>query len=671
VALPAPFPKDSKDPKEFRFDLDWFSAPDQESYRDELAKRICRQIEEGLAAKGQLPDRWRANEATYACTAPPANLDIIEGFTGEQLPIWQSKCDRIAGSVYSSITSLYPMVQCIDKAAGATNIEDLELFMQNLASDAGYTSRNLKPCIHDALNTNAGIMRVMPETDEDGHVVGIKIDSFSPLDVVAYPSQCAESKNQVLIGHRLDRMVWEINEMIDSGEYLDPPKPVTGYDPRKRTDDIDDEEDEGDEEMGVDTEPVDPEEANVELYEVIAKIRMEGDSKRRWYLLTIWYEGQVILRIQPYGAEFPSPSDGEEPEFKWYPEPWYVKHSVKYDRDAYWSPWSPANAMQTIQNRVCENIEIAQQGSIFGAFNTTFITEGGMKSKEMRPKPGYIYELPADAKVQSISNQFNPGLLMPVTEFLGETADASTGVSRLGTSQEIPASTSATAAQGFLQAQAKAENDYTDAISLAVEQTWNIMFWIIKIHASTIIAANKDSCPETLTAEKLKALNLRMKVTGSDGSSTPQTIIQKLMFAKQITMNNPAYDQSKIDEKILDALDLPFTVSSLLKGLPQLSQQVINLLYAQGVTPENLQGAMAIYFQQEQAKMQAQQQLQQAQAMHAQGVSDTAPNGQPNGQPPAAGAPQPSQPPGNQQPLPQPGVGGGGPLPPPGAPGQA
>lgn len=630
----------------FKFDAKAYRSEGNIENRTELARKLCEHIEAGLTAKGELPKRWQANETTYNCSGGSIDINIIDGFTAEPLPIWQPKCDRIVGSVYSSLTSLFPMVQCIDEAGGSGNVEDIELFITTLAERAGYASRNLKPCIHDAVNTNAGIMRVRPSVNEKGLVTGYEIDSMHPSNVSVYPSQVGDLKDAVTIAHRFDKMVFEVAEMVDSGAYIDPGKAIMGGDARIGTQGSEEDEDGlTEEDMGEDTEAVDSDEENVELWEVLTRVRMPGDSVRRWYLCTVWKTGEALLNIQPYGAQFAA-VEGEEGDFTWYPEPWYIKHSVKHDRTTVWSPWSPANSAQTIQNRSCEIFETCLQGSLVAAFPETFISGAGVKSESIKSKPGMTHFLEGEMKVQQLANGFNPGQMMPLLEMLEQVLDSSSGVSRLGTSENVAASTTATAVQGLLQNQQKAENDYADAIAIAVEKAWQIMFWILQIHAPTILEANQTRLPETLTVEKIRELSIRMKVTGADGSATPQALLQKLQFVKQVTQGNPLYDQSKIDEKMLEALELPFTMASLRKEMPQLSQQVINVLVQAGWSPEEVQAAFAVVIQQQMAQQAAAAQMQQAQALHLQGVSNNETNGNQNGGPPG--------------PIPQPPMGAGG-----------
>lgn len=631
----------------------------------EIANLINGYLDAAKGAKGDLPQRWKANEDTYFCNNSTSVLIASNGGQSE-LPIWQSKCDRITGDIHRQMTSVYPIVQCLDESGAGRNVTDIELSMTTLAQRASYDTDHLRDLEFDAANTNNAYLRIRPSLDEeDGTVNGFDMDSIHPSNVFVHPAEVQNLSQALMIANGLNLMKWEVDERIEDGTYINHGGEIMGGD--SYVGENQSQEDMGSENDGMlqPTRPVGKEDSNVILYEVIAKLKLKEedpeDEKYRRYILTYWKEGNRILDIQPYGAK-------RGDKFEPYPEPWYVKYCIKRSRNNIWSKWSPANSFQAIQSTMSTLAEVAVQGTIFSAL-PTIVTEGGgsLPQKALTIQAGTILELPADCTMKQINNQFNPGMIEWAEQFYGEVGDGASGVSRLGTAENVPASTSATAAAGFLQAQNEAKSDYASIISDGVESTWRVMFWQFQIHAAEIIKNNKGRLPTELTPQKVQALNLRFEATGTSGASNPQVYIQKLQMVLELTQNDPAYDRNKIIQKIIELLDLPLQVEALLA--PQLLLHPIALKSLLGppfwFTPEEIAQKLAETLQQQDAMQHVQSAMGQIDPQQLQGLL-AAQQQNAQGQQPGI-SPQTQTPPspgiGSQGPPPSPG------LPAPGAPG--
>ena len=592
--------------------------------REDIARLGTKQAEAGFGAKGGLPDRWSANEEVYDCSRRAVTVQIIPGGTMDDRPVWQPKCDRIVGTVFGQLTALDIVVQCIDEKGGG-NAEDVEIALMLMATDGKLFSRYLRPAIEDACNTNCGLLTVQPR-NVDGKTVGIEFTNPHPRDVFVYPAEITDIDECTSIGRRFGKRVWQINESIASGFYDDPGKKVMGGDPwpgesyteRGGTTDM---------ELLEPTDDAEIDDANVELIEVLARLSLPLQSwegydpddrpPRRWYKMTVAPTQMMLLKIEPYAAVFEG--DGEPPldypdGIADYEDPWFVPFRLKPQRDNFWTTWALANCMQTFQNDINSIIETCIQGSVAGAFPIIFVTGGSMSGRSYRLNPGDVIELAGgpDVKVQVVQNSFRPGELQNTREVLEEMSDAASGISRLGTSEPLPASTSATAAAGQLQAQQQAKNDYSDSIEPSLERIWAIMFRYLQIHAEDLIDANRGRFPDTITPERVRSLKLRYKVTGSTPDATPQGVINKLIFVMQMLAPFlPGLDRTKVADKVFQLLEMPFTLDSILQSDPQLHPQVINLLQHFGFDPTEIEQALTLLNHQQQMQALAQQQMGQ------------------------------------------------------------
>lgn len=619
---------------------------DREAISDGELKKIANELVTFIAAsdasKGDLLQVWSDNEDSYYCSGSQSSVSIIEGESSREWPVWQSKEDRIEGDVVRQLTTIYPMVQCIDESTEGKPTDDIATALTVLADLSKFSTRHIRALVFDSLNTNNSFCRIKPKvSDDDGTVTGFDVAVVKPRDMVVYPAEVDEVTEARCVGHNFNLMAFEVEEQIRDGFYIDPfpekpfGKKVYGGDQYK--------DETGDNSQNTEneshTEPATTEDQNVSLYEVLFRRKMDGSDEYRWYIGTLWRTASKMLDLQPYAFKT---RDGSYVE---YPEPWYVKYYVKQSRDRIWSPWAPATPIRALQTDISMLKEMAIQGTAFAAMPVVVTSGGSLEGKSYRLKPGEILSLPQGVVAQRIDTSFNPGLIEPMLEAMDGMCDASTGVSRLGTSENVPSSTTATAAAGFLQAQSEAKSDYASAIAEGVEQTWRIFFWIFQTHADTIIAANKKRLPSQLSVEIVRGLSLRFEATGTSGASSPQTFIQKLMFLLQMTAGDPAYDKNAIINLIIQNLDLPVQQSALMVKEFRMHPQVMALLQMHGYTPEEIFDGIHQQMQQQQIAQQAQL------AMPQQAGPDGVPiNQNPNAQTPVM---QPGNAPNNVQ---QPGM---------------
>jgi hypothetical protein len=249
---------------------------------------------------------------------------------------------------------------------------------------------------------------------------------------------------------------------------------------------------------------------------------------------------------------------------------------VRFDDEygSFWPASSPGQDIQGIQLIFSDLFNVAIQGGYSAAFPGVALIGATLNSKVKRWGPGTVWELPAGAQVQVVGNTFNGEFLVNMIPQIEAVADSASRISRLGTSQNLPASTTATAAAGFLQAQAEGQDQYSAFVAPMVTEVFEFLRELIVQHWESI--SHRYSL--SLSFEELM-LPVRFLSTGKSSASSPQTLLQKLQMALALSQSpNTTLDYQAVEKQVLQALDLPFDVSGLEKPAGPTSQQLMAII---------------------------------------------------------------------------------------------
>lgn len=531
-------PKDLKDPDALR----------------ELGIVVCQEIEHSETGKGTLPRRWDRNEQLYNIDPDATNLNLVEGMASYPIPLWKPKADRIVGTVFKSITGIEPYVQCVPEADVAGDSDKAQRLSRALMTVATYDEgrygfdRAFRQCLKTAVNTGIAVLYVHPT--RDGLV---EHEPIHPKDFCIYPHELGDIGKAKTVGHRYWKLRSEINGLFESGEYL--------------TDEVGGADSVG--ERGgksaafgrtVDTPAQESDDQLIECWQVVRRCDL-GDGEKD-YLICVARKTQMVLKVERF--EYKSGR---------------MYFDVRFDDEygSFWPASSPGQDVQGIQLIYSDLFNVAIQGGYSQAFPGVALIGATLNSKVKRWGPGTVWELPAGASVQTVGTQFNGQFLVSLVPHIEGIADAASRISRLGTSDNLPASTSATAAAGFLQAQQDGQDQYTAFVAPIVADVFAFIREILSLHWKPIFQRHGTTLglhgPEDVD------FPVRFVPTGKSTAASPTTLMQKLQMAMGLSQNpQSVLDYQSVEKQILQALDLPFDVAGLEKPAGPLAQELTAVL---------------------------------------------------------------------------------------------
>lgn len=538
----------------------------KQDQRDKIAERICMEADASESAKSGLLERWKEARGVYNNEEDVSTLNVVDGLKPYPLPAYRSKADRISDAVVKSFTSIWPFVQVIVPTdEGETNADNHERALMCLAEHSRF-KRSFRRGVIEALNTDMGFLRVRPLV-EDGRVVGIDSERIKPELMIGYPLFKSSWDDVTTIGHRFYKELREIKNLIKSEVYFDEELVTTTaqelvdinvYSPLTNVDQTVPIEDEND---------LSP----VKLYEVITEEKINGEWKK--VICVVAADTRKLLSIQEYP----------------YPIHWYVSMRIDDEDDTLWANNSLAQRAKGLNMAISDGYSSLFLGSLATAFPILTVdgTITGVKNKKWQP--GMILELPHGVKANILASAFNPGALPIALAKIEEMLDAVMGINRLGTGQGLPSETREAAINGLLQSQQDSKEGYADAIAPSVARYFQLLdlfliqhFWQFKeIYGEKIPLASPEEIPVTY----------RLEVTGQNTSSSPQMLMQKLQMLLQLAMQPQSnFSYQKVEERVGQAMDLPFDINGLRKEQIDELLNMIALMEQNGIPATQIAG---------------------------------------------------------------------------------
>lgn len=507
-----------------------------EQERNELAASICREIDSTESIRNALRGRWDRNEQIYYCDETATALNTVEGIGNYGVSLWRPKCDKIVGEIAATITRAEPMVQCIEETPDGTNEGALEQALTQIAARARF-SKVLPFALWVGANTNIGVIRARPVAGPDG-LTGIDTDWFHPKHFMAYPSGFEHVTQCKTVGHRTYVGHWDIERLQNEGGYY-AADVVAGDDP-DAYDHVPGRHDRNDE-----NDVVDVRDGYVEIWEVITRAKI-GRQWRR-VICTIAKSSQKLLSCQDYQ----------------YSRPWYEVVRFCQTEKRIFTNDSPANSVQGY----CLASQDLMNAILAGAYATAYppVWIKGYLGPQAAKKwsPGEVIPLGPEGEMGVLPIPFDAQKFTYLLEKFDRLVDSTIGVSANQTNERIPNMT-ATEASILAQAGSQRQATYMDAVGTAVEGVFSLYLEFLRTHFKELgelyggFVAALD--PKSLGKQ------FRIEVTGSTTAADPSMILQKLQMARGMAMGPQTdMDLGKLDARILDTLDLPFSVQSILR----------------------------------------------------------------------------------------------------------
>ena len=518
-----------------------------------LAQGLCNQIDSSISGRESVKDRWDMIENIFRCDQKTSNLQIADSFESYVFPMYRQKATKIGRTVLGAYFNLKPWVQMIDvtrpvqqqdpNAPPPQPIPDVERTYQSWLE-----SSNLKNVFStvfmNMVHFNCGIAQVC--TKPDGSLFARNIH---PSKSIFYPCKTSDYNSLITMGHQFLPLRGAIEEGLESGlyekKYLDLDKcGMAPSNATKTTNDI----------VMASDEPImtNRDDEEIECYELITKLRLDGDSKREWYKVEVEKQGEQLMSIERYP----------------YARPWYFSFKTSYDEDNMYPSDSIGGVMQGLQLAYNDGNTLMLQGSLAGAFPLIVVSGGSLNNKTVSYQAGQMIESSDEIKLQYVSTGFNPGALAPMMQKIEELADGVSGMSRLGTTEALPGHTTATAASGFLQAQQESKDEYVEGVASPFKDMAEFIFEMMVAHAPKIAMRMGQKWQISPNAN-IDITGIDLQPTGGGTTTDPQLMGQKLGMLGQMAQNpNSTLDSGKIEMLMVDTMDLPVATETLLKPPP-------------------------------------------------------------------------------------------------------
>jgi len=549
----------------------------------ELAGRLCDEVDAVENAKSSLEGRWRKNEQLYYVDSSATSMILVEGMPPYAIPVQRTKIDRLVGSTLVACTAVTPYVQVLDDTPTGENISDIETSLMAMATENGFSS-----CFSQSLRvgalSNIGVMRCVMSVDEKDHLDGgLQFDWAPPQEFMAYPIEVEDLQRAKTCGHRLWEMAYEVQSKVDEGEYIDPDMVITamGGDnaaPANYT--------QSSYSLTQNTSPVVPEDDKIIEWDLITLAKIDGKWKR-WQVLLAYTTRKILaIREWPY------------PVF-----PYTVTKFVRSEKRIFGND----SIAQIIQG-LCQLVNDLATAGIHGTLSTsmpmTFII-GGLKGKgkAITYEPGKIEQLDAGAAVESIRIDFNLAGLVEFIQLVEPWIDGAIGISRIASSQELPANTKATAVRAMVAADSQKQDQYLEVATESMVGIWRIMYMYLANHFEVLKKRYGNLIP--LTDKQFAATKYRFRATAISAASQ-NMYIQKLSTLAQMSANpNSTFDPSKVEVAVAEGLDLPLNIKTLQKDAVTALNEAVKQWTAAGIPVAQIlmQAADIVKAQQEAQQM--------------------------------------------------------------------
>lgn len=517
--------------------------------------------------KSNVSPRWKEVRGHYNLDITTAGVAIFDDVPGERIPFYRPQCDRVQQSLSAAFYSVEPWAQlqaapdyadeieaqkvvndALGEDAPRPVIPALERTMQSLVSDSNLRDQH-SIAFRNMVHSNCGMLRV--RVGDDGV---LQADNIHPENVLFYPIKVSDYKKLLCVGHRFNMMRFECQEKIDRGEFYKDLNANEFGTAQKVVDPINTQPD----------QVIDHDTDLLELYEFNIRLKLGKDKTREWYIGVVDAVSGTLLRLEK------SP----------YSRPWYFVFRTSFDEDSMIPMYSLGTTLVPIQRTVNNIWSLLVQGGFMSAFPLTVISGAeGLRDKVSKMKAGQVMFESNEVKMQQIRSDFNPTTLPMMLNMAQGLGDAVTGISRLGQSQTLPSSTTATAANGMLAAQDASRDSYVESCQTVMADMFDFILELMATHSADISKAMAGKW-ELLPDDNIRWRDVIVQVTGSGATSSPMLLMQKMQMLIELAKDpNSGLDSKSVIEMLIEALDLPFAIDGLkvknedltgtMGGLPQ------------------------------------------------------------------------------------------------------
>jgi hypothetical protein len=240
------------------------------------------------------------------------------------------------------------------------------------------------------------------------------------------------------------------------------------------------------------------------------------------------------------------------------PKPWYFAPGIRYEPNRFWGSRSVAQKLIQVQTVMNDVVTMMLMGSAASCFPNV-VTSGGMQESQMtRMGIGTMLHVKQPVNIQQVGGgTFNAGALGPLMEACERIADSIARISQAGMGQDFTRSTTATAAAGAMQGQARGMSAITELLRMV-----DFARYLLAIKFDAFKAYHQDAVPLDNAADLVAHYSIG--VNGSAGAD-PGTVVQKLNFLATTAKGlGVPINTVELFKAILNALDLPVSTGQIL-----------------------------------------------------------------------------------------------------------
>ena len=497
--------------------------------RQKLAAQLQQWVDNSNTIKGQLPERWKKNEEQYR------NQPDCDGWqASEESPVWhlnltQPRIDALVSKVCNPMVAHRPYFTAMGYARDKDRLQVCQDMVQFCLEKARFTKK-FRDATRICCMAAPSYYRVWFDASAQDFLanesqlddvapfgfVGPTIDVIHPNDMVIYPVGLG-LKRAVFVGHRFLMRQKEIREFQRVGMFLDD---VTTF-PETYNQEWESGRDQEwsltSEEVGM-PDYLEPEEAeqNVQVYQGVAKLDLNGDGHEERYLLTFCYDDPCLLDVQEYK----------------YSRVEYFEHYLKpggYGETYHSNP--PAQDLQALQNAFSDLFNVLLEGTKLSA-QPPVLVSGGTEGKVVKYEAGSVIHVPSGFEYTILNNGFNPQELPGVMAMIERIADAALRVSQPSLGAKTSGDTTATEVAAMQGGQEEGANEYRDNAAESGEAIADFIRELCYMHYEMMFEAYGEAlpCPPNEKEKLLKGL--RWEQTGKTAQSIWAYVsgsIEKLM----------------------------------------------------------------------------------------------------------------------------------------------
>lgn len=574
--------------------------PKDQQQRDKLALEVVAyDLDPGLKAKGELPERWRRNQAIVrgepGCSG---QQDVVKGYRPFHVPLTKPRVDTLSNSLYQRFTSVDPMVQAVPIGSEVEDAEKAEMTMSTVLLRSDIDTA-LPLAVYTTAICGVAALRFKPDPDR-----GMVTETIHPESLVVHPSTCRSVKDCKTVGHKFFLTVDQVREAMERGKANDAAqrKAEANYETWDDThedyqpgDVYFDEPDitgkalthkdiPGSPIIGKTTPQEDaatPGDQMVELWELLTR-RDLGDGLK-WYRLVIAKDAQKLLLCEEYP----------------YSRPWYFECRLHVEWGEFWPQGSMANDLQGLQHLYTDLHNLLVVGSYASAFPRVILSGGSLQEKSLDLGIGEFYQVPTQITVQAIPTTFDPGEAPKMIQQVEALADGIARVTKTAQAEQLQGNATATETEKIYQAGEDAEAQYAAHFSRPIGEMAEFAQEVLSAHEEFALKFYADAFPleeiplplgmtpmghnETPKGgpdTSWLKMKFRWEVTGRTASNMPDTQIKKwqaaMALANMADPPNPQtgqgmiYDRVQMADAAIEQLDLPVSTEKLKKdGLGQ------------------------------------------------------------------------------------------------------